>query len=72
MCFTWISSRSVTQARARFRQPCSARMLGSLTGISWASFTIASSVERGCFCLEEKKHDKETLTSSEQQRLAVK
>ena len=65
---TWISSKSVTQARALVRQPCRARMLGSLTGISWASFTIASSVERGCFCLEEQNHDKETLMSLEQNK----
>lgn len=56
--FTWISSRSVTQARARVRQDCRAKILGSLTGISWASFTIASRVERGCFCLEQQNHDK--------------
>lgn len=48
---TWISSRSVTQARARVRQPCRDKMLGSLTGISCASLTMASRVESGCFCL---------------------
>ncbi len=69
--FTWISSRSVAQARARVRQSCRARMFGSLTGISWASFTIASRVERGCFCLEEQNHNKETFTSLQQDELVV-
>lgn len=70
--FTWISSRSVTQARARVRQPCRARMFGSLTGMSWASFTIASRVERGCFCLEEQNHNKEILTSLQRDKLVAK
>lgn len=33
-------------------------MLGNVTGISWASFTIASRVERGCFCLEDQNPKK--------------
>lgn len=39
-------------------------MLGSVTGISWASFTIASSVERGCFCLEEQ-HERTMINRAE-------